>query len=142
MNIRVKFSTLRQTRWYEYLMRFVLGGVVTVLTGLVAQIYGPQTGGLFLAFPSIFVASATLIEMHERKRKKKAGLAGSRRGTEAAALDASGAVLGSVALLVFAVVIWLLSQRLAGSVLLIALAAWCTVSVVLWRFRRSLRCFS
>lgn len=140
MTIRVKLSALKQTRWYEYILRFVLGGAVTALTGLIAKVYGPETGGLFLAFPSIFVASATLIEMHEKKRKKKAGLDGTRRGTKAAALDASGAVLGSVALLVFGVLIWLLSQHLGGWAPLVALAAWCAVSVLLWRFRRALRC--
>ena len=140
MTIHVKLSALKQTQWYEYVLRFVLGGVVTALTGLIAGVYGPETGGLFLAFPSIFVASATLIEMHERKRKKKAGFNGARRGVEAAALDASGAVLGSVALLVFGVLVWLLSQRLGGWVLLVALCAWCAVSVLLWAYRRSLRC--
>jgi hypothetical protein len=30
--------------------------------GLVADIFGPATGGLFLAFPAIFCASVTLIE--------------------------------------------------------------------------------
>lgn len=140
MTIRVSLSALRQTRWYEYVLRFVLGGAVTALTGLIAKVWGPETGGLFLAFPSIFVASATLIEMHEKQRKEKAGLVGSRRGVEAAGLDASGAVLGSVALVAFAVLVWLLSERLSGWVLLIAFAAWCAVSVHLWRFRRLLRC--
>ena len=39
----------------------------------------PVVGGLFLAFPAIFPASATLIEKHGRERKEKAGLAGARR---------------------------------------------------------------
>lgn len=140
MTIRMKFSTLKQTRWYEYVLRFVLGGVVTALTGLAAKVYGPETGGLFLAFPSIFVASATLIEMHERKRKEKAAIDGARRGVEASALDASGAVLGSMALLVFGALVWLLSPHLGGWTLPVAFAAWCAVSVLLWRFRRVLRC--
>jgi hypothetical protein len=46
-------------------------------------------GGLFLAFPAIFPASATLIEKHVRERKEKAGLPGARRGKEAAAFDAT-----------------------------------------------------
>jgi len=140
MSIHVKWSALRESRWYEYLLRFALGGVATALTGLIAQLWGPRTGGLFLAFPSIFVASATLIEMHEKKRKRAAGLHGARRGTQAAALDASGAVLGSGALFVFGLLVWLLSQLLSGFVLPVALAAWCAVSVLLWRFRRRLRC--
>lgn len=140
MSVHVKFSSLKQTQWYEYVLRFALGGAATALTGLIATLYGPETGGLFLAFPSIFVASATLIEMHEKKRKEKAALDGSRRGIGAAALDASGAVLGSVALLAFGVLVWLLAPRLAGWTLFVALAAWCCVAVLLWRFRRLLRC--
>jgi hypothetical protein len=48
-------------------------------------------GGLFLAFPAIFPASATLIEQHERRRKQGTGGHGTLRGRRAAALDAAGA---------------------------------------------------
>jgi hypothetical protein len=54
---------------------------------------------LFLAFPAVFCASATLIEKHERDRKQKAGLPGTRRGRQA---DALGAAIGSFGLLGFA----------------------------------------
>ena len=70
VNIRVKLSTLRETRWHEYLVRFVLGGLATVGTGAIASLFGPETGGLFLAFPAIFCASATLIEKHARAQGK------------------------------------------------------------------------
>ena len=73
----------------------------------------PRTGGLFLAFPAIFSASATLIEKHERERKEKVGLRGTRRGKEAAALDAAGAALASLGLLAFGAAIWLLAPRSA-----------------------------
>jgi hypothetical protein len=53
---------------------------------------------LFLVFPAIFPASATLIEKHERQRKQEKGLRGQERGIDAAAVDAMGAALGSVAL--------------------------------------------
>ena len=109
MVIGANWSALRQSRWYEYLLRFVLGGLVTVLAGVVAQAFGPETGGLFLAFPGIFCASTTLIEKHERERKKKLGLAGDRRGTNAAALEAAGAGLGSFGLAVFGLAVWLLA---------------------------------
>src|SRR5439155_16661236 len=98
MVVHLNWSALSQTRWYEYVLRFVLGGAATVVAGAIAQLFGPETGGLFLAFPAIFVASATLIEKHERERKQKLGLSGHRRGTEAAALDAAGAGLGSISL--------------------------------------------
>ena len=110
MIVQFKPSALRQTRWYEY-----LGGAMTVIAGLIAARFGPVVGGLFLAFPAIFPASATLIEKHVRERKEKKGLLGARRGKEAAALDAAGAALdaagaalGSFGLAAFALVIWLM----------------------------------
>ncbi len=78
MIVRFKPSILRETRWYEYLARSVLGGTMTVAAGLIAARFGLLIGGLFLAFPAIFPASATLIEKHIRERKEKAGLAGER----------------------------------------------------------------
>jgi len=80
MGIRIKWSALRETRWYEYLIRFALGGLVTAGTGAIANLFGPETGGLFLAFPAIFGASATLIEKLERERKERAGLQRQGRG--------------------------------------------------------------
>jgi hypothetical protein len=136
MNIRIKLSALRETRWHEYLIRFVLGGLATVGTGAIASLFGPETGGVFLAFPAIFCASATLIEKHERERKEKAGLHGTRRGKEAAALDAAGAALGSIGLLTFGAAIWLLAHRSSWLVLLVASAAWFVTSVLLWSVRR------
>src|ERR1700756_2695411 len=112
MIVRVKFGALKQGHWYEYLVRFALGGLATVVAGLVADIWGPAAGGLFLAFPAIFCASATLIEKHERERKEKAGLSGKRRGQEAAALDSAGTALGSFGLLAFGAVMW----RLLGEI--------------------------
>jgi hypothetical protein len=129
-------SALRQTRWYEYLIRFVLGGAMTVIAGLIAAGFGPVVGGLFLAFPAIFPASATLIEKHVREGKEKAGLSGVRRGKEAAALDAVGAVLGSFGLAAFGLVIWLLFERSAPLALVLATAAWLAIAVLAWQVRR------
>ena len=96
MLVKIKLSALAEGHWYEYAVRFAMGGAMTVFAGLIATEWGPAVGGLFLAFPAIFPASATLVEKHERERKEKAGLQGARRGKEAAALEAAGAVLGSV----------------------------------------------
>jgi len=136
--VRLNPSALRDIRWYQYVIRFALGGAMTVIAGLIASRFGPVVGGLFLAFPAIFPASATLIEKHERERKEKAGLAGGRRGKEAAALDAAGAVLGSVGLAAFAVVIWLLTEQSPSLALVLAAAAWLAVAVLGWLVRRSL----
>jgi Protein of unknown function (DUF3147) len=117
--VRLSLSSLREGRWYEYCVRFVLGGAATVLTGVISNAFGASVGGLFLALPAIFCASATLIEKHEIRRKKESGLPGERRGQEAAALDAAGAVLGALGMLAFAVVFWTLIDRTVVSV-----AAW------------------
>jgi hypothetical protein len=130
----VKFSpsSLKDGRWYEYLIRFVLGGAATVLTGFIATGFGPAVGGLFLALPAIFCASATLIEQHEERRKQQAGLAGKRRGQQAAALDAVGAALGSIGMLGFALVFALLVERSAPAAFALALLAWCVICVAAW----------
>jgi hypothetical protein len=141
MVIRVKLSTLKQGHWYEYVVRFALGGFATVLAGAVADIWGPSAGGLFLAFPAIFCASATLIEKHEREEKEKKGLRGRERGKNAAALDAVGAALGSAGLAAFGAVMWLLVMDTAVGSLALATAIWFAVSVLLWRVRRELRVY-
>ena len=138
MIVQFKPSALRQTRCYEYLVRFVLGGAMTVIAGLIAVRFGPVVGGLFLAFPAIFPASATLIEKHVRERKEKKGLLGARRGKEAAALDAAGAALGSFGLAAFGLVIWLMIVPSPAWALVLAATFWLAVSMLAWQVRRRL----
>jgi hypothetical protein len=132
MIVGVKPAALSESHWYEYLIRFVLGGLATVLAGAVASLFGPATGGLFLAFPAIFCASATLIERHERARKSKQGLRGERRGREAAALDAAGTAIGSFGLLAFGIVIWSVAPRSEPAAFAAASIAWIVIAVALW----------
>jgi len=139
MPIKLKGAALYQARWYEYLVRFVLGGVTTVLAGIIAEHFGPAVGGLFLAFPAIFCASATLIEKHERERKEKLGLQGGERGRGAAALDAAGAAWGSLALTAFAAIMWATAPRGAVISLLSASLIWLLCAAALWLLRRKLR---
>jgi hypothetical protein len=139
MMVRIKFSALKQSHWYEFVVRFVLGGLATVFAGIVANTYGPAAGGLFLAFPAIFCASATLIEKHERERKQQLGLRGERRGKDAAALDAAGAGLGSIGLAAFGSVIWFAAPSFPIGSLCAAALAWLVVAVVMWRLRRKVR---
>jgi MFS family permease len=136
MIVQFKPSALRETHWYEYVIRFGLGGVMTAVAGLIAARFGPVIGGLFLAFPAIFPASATLIEKHVRERKEKAGLPGARRGKEAAALDAVGATLGSFGLAAFGLVIWLMIVQSPGWALGLGAASWLAVAMLAWWVRR------
>jgi hypothetical protein len=92
--IEIDWSSLKDTKPHEYAVRFLFGGLATVVADLIARRYGPGIGGIFLAFPAIFPASATLIEGHEKNRKAAVGSDGRSRGGMAASLDSSGASLG------------------------------------------------
>lgn len=139
MLVKLSPSSLKRTRWYEYGVRFLLGGLATVFAGLVGARFGVTVGGLFLALPAIFCASATLIESHERRRKEKAGLSGRRRGQQAAALDAAGAGLGSIGLAAFAATFHALVSMSVISAFAVAILLWAAVSVSAWWLRRTLR---
>jgi uncharacterized membrane protein (GlpM family) len=137
MRVSANFSALKNIRWYEFAVRFLFGGAVTVITGLLAKHYGPIFGGLFLAFPAIFPASATLVEKHEHEKKLRAGISWTIRGRQSAALDARGAAIGSLGLIGFAIVIWKFLGRWSGLLTLcVALMLWLVLSVLIWRFRR------
>jgi uncharacterized protein DUF3147 len=136
MQVRIDPSALRPIKWYEYVVRLLFGGLITAATGIIAKEYGPAIGGLFMAFPAIFPAAATLVEKHEKQRKHRLGLHGSRRGREAASLDAAGAARGSIALLVFGLLVWRLMPTFNASVVLVGSAlAWLVISGLLWRTR-------
>ena len=140
MTIQVDPSGLKQTKWHEYALRFVAGGVITVIAGVIARKWGPGIGGLFLAFPAIFPASATLIEKHERQRKQEKGLHGEERGADAAAIDALGAAMGSVGLVAFAGICWWLIPRYPAPLALGgATVAWLLVSFSAWTIRQRRR---
>ena len=93
--------------------RFVLffGGLVTAIAGVIAKQFGAAVGGLFLAFPAIFPASATLIKKREKQKKEKKRPHGAPRGREAASMDAAGAAMGSIGLLLFALKLFGTSSR-------------------------------
>ncbi|HEY3936024.1 MAG TPA: DUF3147 family protein [Bryobacteraceae bacterium] len=137
MRVYFDASALRRTKWYEYASRFLFGGAITLIAGILAKRYGPVFGGLFLAFPAIFPSSVTLVEEHERRKKQRAGIPRTIRGRLAAALDARGAALGSIGLACFGLVVWkLLPVWKTAPVLLIALAIWFAVSFLIWRARK------
>jgi hypothetical protein len=89
-----------------------------------------ECGGLFLAFPAIFPASATLIEKHEKKKKEFLGLKGEARGRSAASIDAAGSSMGSIGLFIFALFVWqFIARDRAWIVLGVATVLWLGVSV-------------
>jgi hypothetical protein len=133
MIVSVSTSGLKHTRWYEYLIRFGLGGFVTAVAALLAKEFGPGFGGLFLAFPAVLAASTTLVEKHECERKHEKGLHGRYRGRQAAGADAAGAAMGSAGLITFAVFVWkFLPARGPSLTLVIATLIWAIVSGLIW----------
>ena len=92
---------------------------MTVIAGLVAHVFGPEIGGLFLAFPAILPASLTLVARHE--------------GREPAAQEAGGAVLGAVALVAFGATVARVAPEWPPPMTLAAAsAAWIVSALLLW----------
>ncbi len=96
-------------------MRFALGAAVSIVAGIISSVGGPRIGGVFLAFPAILPASLTFIQQKE--------------GTRKADRDAIGAVLGGLALVVFAAVAESTFTRVNPAlVLLCSLGGWLIAS--------------
>ena len=139
MRIQIDSSALAQTNWRSYAVRFIFGGLITAVAGIVAKQFGPVVGGLFLAFPAIFPASATLIEKHEEQKMERAGVERPKRAAEAVSVDAAGAAIGSIGLAVFALLVWhFLPIHSAPPVLIASTLAWLAVSLLLWELRKRL----
>ena len=137
MSISIDTSSLKETRPRDFAIRFIFGGFVTLLTGLIAQRYGPTVAGLFLAFPAIFPATATLIEKHEKQRKLQIGRDGTNRGRSAVAVDAAGTALGTLGLLLFALFLWrFLPAHSAPFILIAAALLWITTATALWKLHQ------
>src|SRR5579884_2340502 len=131
--ISVSTSAMKRGKWWEYLLRFALGGLVTAAAGILAKKISPGFGGLFLAFPAILAASTTLVEKHEQQRKEEKGMHGTYRGRHAAAADAAGAAMGSIGLITFAVFVWkLLPQHNPVMVIGCATLLWIFVCGGVW----------
>jgi len=140
MRIGLDVSSIHHLRLRDYAVRFVFGGIVTVLTGLIARRYGPGVAGLFLAFPAIFPAGATLIEKQQREKKRRVGLDGTSRGRVAAGIDAIGAAMGTLGLIAFALLVWrFLPSHSSPAILTIAGLAWLAISVLAWLIRKVIK---
>jgi nicotinamide-nucleotide amidase len=110
----VDTAKLRTVRPIDYLVRFVFGFLISVVAGLVTDVYGPRVGGLFLAFPAILPATVTLVE-------KKEGIA-------QAASDIRGATIGALGLVAFGCLVAAFVQRSPALAISGALVGWALVS--------------
>ena len=113
----IDVQNLKQKKPWEFAIRFVFGGAITAAAHVISKAFGPEIGGLFLAFPAILPATLTLLHRHD--------------GPAAAEKDALGAHAGSVALGVFAVVVWLGFARAEAAATVLALAS--ALLLLRWR---------
>lgn len=81
----------------QLLLRFGFGACIAAVASLTGVLVGQRFGGLFLAFPAILPAALTLVQQKE--------------GEEKADVDALGAILGGLAMIAFAAVVRLWSER-------------------------------
>ena len=137
MRIQIDISSLKEIRWDQTAIRFGLGGLITVAAGMIARNFGPGIGGLFLAFPAILPASATLIEKHEKEKKERLGMHGSVRARKAVAIDGAGAAIGSIGLVAFALVVArYLPHHASWFVMGTSTISWMAVSLLFWQIRK------
>jgi hypothetical protein len=129
---------VKDIKFHEYFVRFLFGGLCSVVAGLIANRFGPAVGGLFLAFPAIFPAGASLLESHEKRKMAKAGVDGTNQGRTAASVDSAGASIGSIGLIVFAAILWrALPAHNAYAVIALGTAIWLIASCAIWYARKS-----
>ncbi len=69
MKPELALAQLKDTRPWEYAVRFAFGGAIAVITGVIGHLWGPWIAGLFLAFPAILPASLTLVKQHDGRCK-------------------------------------------------------------------------
>lgn len=116
---RLNLGKLSKANPKDYAIRFVLGGVVSVVASLLGHWVTQRFGGIFTAFPAILLASLTLIGEHD--------------GNEASAEDAAGGVAGALALVVLAVFLSLVLPRASGALALAAgVGLWLVLAVSLY----------
>jgi hypothetical protein len=115
----VDFAAIKKHSLSDYLTRFAFGAGISAAAAIVSALFGAKIGGVLLAFPAIMPASLTLIEKKDGRHK--------------AAINAYAAILGSVALIAFAIVAtWAFKQLSGVLALLLAAAAWLVVAGVLY----------
>lgn len=119
LRVGIDLAKLREVRARDLVIRFAFGAAISVAAALVGLRFGHRAGGLFLAFPAILPASLTLIS--------------DKHGRHQATVDAIGAVLGGLALGVFALAaLVLLGHAAPAAALLGATAAWLVASAILY----------
>ena len=42
--VEIKPKALKEAKWWEWVIRFAFGGIITVITGIISKKYGPAFG--------------------------------------------------------------------------------------------------
>ena len=110
---------VKSHKFSDYALRFGFGCGIALVSGLMGMWFGPKVGGVLLGFPAILPASLTLVQKKD--------------GKESASVDSIGAMLGAIAMIVFAVFVSLTVKSI-GPVpsIAIALIVWLAVAVGLY----------
>lgn len=107
----IKLAELRQVRFRDLGLRFLAGGVTSVVAGLISYGISARVGGFLLAFPAILGASLTLVEEQEDSAEARE--------------DSRGATVGACSMAAFAAVAALtLTHVTSVLALALATAAW------------------
>lgn len=102
---------IRQVGFRQLAIRFSAGAITSIAAGGVTLVFGTRVGGIFLAFPAILAASLTLIAKEEDSAEARE--------------DARGAVMGGLAMAVFAAIASLTLGHLNPAIaLLLATVGW------------------
>ena len=110
-----------------------------MLAALIAKRLGTAIGGLFLAFPAIFPAAATLIASHEEKKKAEAGMSGMVQARKLAGADAAGAAMAGIGLAAFAALTWwAIEDHSTLTTLVMATLVWMLTPFLVWEGREKL----
>ena len=107
----IKLGKLKDIRLRDLGVRFLAGGVTSIVAGLISYGISARVGGFLLAFPAILAASLTLVEEQEDSAEARE--------------DSRGAALGGCAMAAFAAVAALTLAHVASPLALaLAAAAW------------------
>ncbi|HKC19320.1 MAG TPA: DUF3147 family protein [Candidatus Dormibacteraeota bacterium] len=112
-------AKVRSHHFSDYALRFAFGAGIALVAGVVGMLLGPKAGGVLLGFPAILPASLTLVQKKD--------------GKDQASVDAVGAMLGAIAMIVFAVFVAVKAKTLAAvPTIVVALIVWLVVAVSLY----------
>ena len=124
MPVSLDPAKLLKPEWGQLAVRCAFGAGIAIAAGVVGLKWGPRLGGIFLAFPAILPAALTLLERSE--------------GVSKTETDALGAGVGAVALLLFALAVALLGQRLGVLSVLVAAVVWTAAALALFGLGRGI----